>query len=281
MALLGLAVALGVGCGSSASLEGQGNSGGGSGGDSGLPCDVDALLAAKCRSCHSNPPTGGAPIPLETRDDLLAKSKIDATKTVADRVLLRMQDSKAPMPPAPPLATAEEIAAFKAWVDAGTPVGSCTPTKGPFDGPPVCTSMQTWNQGNEGDPHMNPGMACITCHSKGAPPGEDPPPVLLIGGTVYPTGHEPDLCMGGSPDPALMATVEITGKDGAVTSIPVLDNGNFLHEAKMGAIATPFTAKVIYNGKERAMSTPQTSGDCNSCHTQAGANGAPGRIVLP
>jgi predicted CXXCH cytochrome family protein len=24
-----------------------------------------------------------------------------------------------------------------------------------------------------------------------------------------------------------------------------------------------------------------TSGDCNSCHTTAGANGAPGRILVP
>ena len=43
----------------------------------------------------------------------------------------------------------------------------------------------------------------------------------------------------------------------------------------------PFTAKVTYQGRERAMTAPQTSGDCNGCHTQAGANGAPGRITLP
>jgi len=29
------------------------------------------------------------------------------------------------------------------------------------------------------------------------------------------------------------------------------------------------------------MTAPQTSGDCNGCHTQTGANGAPGRITLP
>jgi hypothetical protein len=38
---------------------------------------------------------------------------------------------------------------------------------------------------------------------------------------------------------------------------------------------------VTYMGRERAMVTMQTSGDCNSCHTQNGANAAPGRIVLP
>jgi predicted CXXCH cytochrome family protein len=29
------------------------------------------------------------------------------------------------------------------------------------------------------------------------------------------------------------------------------------------------------------MMTPQETGDCNSCHTEQGRNGAPGRILLP
>jgi hypothetical protein len=29
------------------------------------------------------------------------------------------------------------------------------------------------------------------------------------------------------------------------------------------------------------MTAEQTSGDCNGCHTPAGADGAPGRIVFP
>jgi hypothetical protein len=29
------------------------------------------------------------------------------------------------------------------------------------------------------------------------------------------------------------------------------------------------------------MPVKQTSGDCNSCHTVNGANGAPGRIMAP
>jgi hypothetical protein len=31
----------------------------------------------------------------------------------------------------------------------------------------------------------------------------------------------------------------------------------------------------------RAMSTPQTDGDCNGCHTQDGVDKTPGRIILP
>jgi hypothetical protein len=46
-------------------------------------------------------------------------------------------------------------------------------------------------------------------------------------------------------------------------------------------VVTPFHAKVTYMGRERAMATAQTSGDCNSCHTQNGTMSAPGRILLP
>jgi hypothetical protein len=46
-------------------------------------------------------------------------------------------------------------------------------------------------------------------------------------------------------------------------------------------LQTPYTAKVIVDGLERAMVTPQVSGDCNACHTEAGANGAPGRVRTP
>ena len=46
-------------------------------------------------------------------------------------------------------------------------------------------------------------------------------------------------------------------------------------------VMPPFKAKVTYMGRERAMAATQTSGDCNACHTQNGANSAPGRILLP
>jgi hypothetical protein len=55
-------------------------------------------------------------------------------------------------------------------------------------------------------------------------------------------------------------------------------SGNF---SSSTTIRLPYTAKVIANGAERAMGTPQTNGDCNACHTQAGTMNAPGRIVVP
>ena len=127
-----------------------------------------------------------------------------------------------------------------------------------------------WTQGNRGSSDMNPGKACITCHSTMNGPS------LTIGGTVYPTGHEPDLCNGANGTNG--ARVVITGADGKVQTLTPGTSGNFNSRT---SVALPFKAKVTYMGRERAMATPQSTGDCNSCHTQNGANGAPGRIVLP
>ena len=47
-----------------------------------------------------------------------------------------------------------------------------------------------WTQSNRGSADMNPGRACITCHSTMNGPS------LTIAGTVYPSAHEPNLCNG-------------------------------------------------------------------------------------
>jgi hypothetical protein len=143
----------------------------------------------------------------------------------------------------------------------------------PLNDPPRCTSMMNWTMGDHGSPNMHPGRACITCHSMGKGP------TLRVGGTVYPSGHEPDDCLGVAG--LTSVTVEITDATGKVLSLPVNSSGNFLYSAKMGTITLPYHAKVKQSGRERAMSAAQMNGDCNSCHTQTGANGAPGRITLP
>jgi hypothetical protein len=127
-----------------------------------------------------------------------------------------------------------------------------------------------WTKGNHGSAEMNPGMACIACHATMHGPD------LTIAGTVYPTAHEPDLCFGA--DGTNGVSVVITGADGRTITLTPTPSGNF----HLGAgVMMPFTAKVTYQGRERAMTAAQTTGDCNGCHTQAGANSAPGRITLP
>jgi hypothetical protein len=164
------------------------------------------------------------------------------------------------------------IAPFEAWVQAGMPAGSCgNGGDGGLAVPLTCTSDQFWNTGAEESELMSPGGACIHCHAN-----EGEGPTLLVAGTVYPTQREPDDCLGASG-----AVVRIQDANGKVLNLTTNGSGNFLHEDEDGPIVFPITAKVIANGKERSMKDPVPSGDCNSCHTQDGANGAPGRIYLP
>jgi mono/diheme cytochrome c family protein len=108
-------------------------------------------------------------------------------------------------------------------------------------------------------------------------------PVLMIGGTVYPTAHEPDDCNGVSTSAGL--TVFITEANGTTHSLPVNDAGNFFLRAS--ALTTPYKAEVRSATQTRVMTHTQTSGDCNGCHTvngssnAPGADAAPGRIMAP
>jgi hypothetical protein len=89
---------------------------------SGLPCDVDAILANRCQRCHSSPPQYGAPMPLVMHADLVAGSPSDANVKVHDRVLQKIADDADPMPPPPNTRLeAGEIATLRAWVESGAP----------------------------------------------------------------------------------------------------------------------------------------------------------------
>ena len=118
---------------------------------------------------------------------------------------------------------------------------------------------------------MRPGDTCVSCHAQSG--GEAP--TLSIGGTVYETPDMATLCNGVS---VTGAQVVITDAKGNVLTLPVDSVGNFY---STGGVSTPYTASVTYNGNTLSMTTPQTSGDCNGCHTATGANGAPGRVMLP
>ena len=90
-----------------------------------LPCDVDAVLAKDCQSCHSAPPKFGAPMPLVTHADLMATSKADPTKKIYERVGVRIHDDLSPMPQPPnPRLTATETATLDAWIASGAPAGA-------------------------------------------------------------------------------------------------------------------------------------------------------------
>jgi hypothetical protein len=242
----------------------------------GIPCAVEDLLANRCQSCHGVVPVEPAPNSLVTVADLTGASLVDPTKTNAQESILRMENTVFPMPPAPGApATVAEIDAVQAWISAGYPAsmgcsaldGGASPddasiASGPsYDGPLVCSSGGTYSGGNGAQ--MRPGDPCSTCHN------------FAIAGTVYQTEHETESCNGVNVSGA---NVVITGSDGTVTTIPVGAAGNFYSTA---SIVGPFQAKILYQGRERDMLSPQAFGSCNFCHTPVGANSAPGRIMLP
>lgn len=252
-------------------------------GDSGLPCDVAAVLMSLCTSCHSNPPMTGTPMPLLTYADLTAQKD---GKSYAVLAVERMSSPYQPMPPGGG-ATAADIAAFQAWIDAGLPMGTCGqvdpgPVDTTFQGEPGCASgsyFQPPSDIEDAEDAMYPGRACIKCHT-----AEDGPR-FEIAGTVFDTGKVLDNCLPPAGVDMDSAKVIITDANGVEHVLSVNDNGNFHSEEwdddEPALIPLPYKARVVHQGKERHMSSAQTNGDCNSCHTETGTMSAPGRIALP
>ena len=147
-------------------------------------------------------------------------------------------------------------------------------------GAEVCSSQMYWTMGDLESPLMHPGGACLNCHNM-AEPGEDIIGRFAIAGTVYETLHELDDCFGAS-DAAGPITVEITTADDQVVNLAVNSAGNFFYDLEESPpLMFPIMAKVKRGDQEIAMGMSQESGDCNSCHTKEGLNGAPGRILAP
>ncbi|MCC6645498.1 MAG: hypothetical protein IT374_08015 [Polyangiaceae bacterium] len=258
-----------------------------------LPASMQAVLSRRCWDCHGETLRFDALAHLVTRRDLLTKpagrggvaAPWPEAATRAQLALHLMRFAEDPMPPAPrELASDDERATWKAWVDAGCPgaadAGPDDVGCDPFDTPVVCTSGATW-QLSDPLPEMNPGRNCVGCHSvSGGPP-------LVVGGTVYPTAHEPDDCRGADGAPGV--TVEVTDAAGTLYALPVNRVGNFwLKTSDATGFTPPFSARVRSASGVREMTTQQKDGDCNACHSKLGDNTdkaqtkkAPGRVVLP
>jgi hypothetical protein len=267
-----------------------------------VPAAIQSLLKVRCQLCHGNPPLAGVPGSLVTPDDFMRVTKADPTKTMAElsiaRVTTTMVLQRMPPAPATPL-SATEVQTLRAWIEGGMRLEGCSSDPGalpadagpppdagpdPFAVAPRCTSGTTWTRGNAESPLMQPGVACIACHAKS---GEAPR--FAFGGTLYPSGHEPDQCNGadgtGSAQGAMVVVLDSAGVSATAN---VNAAGNFYASARV-TLKPPLKAKVVYMGRERLMIGAVPSGDCNTCHTQKGtttvttmgAVPAPGRILLP
>jgi hypothetical protein len=158
----------------------------------------------------------------------------------------------------------------------------------PPEADPSCVSGTRWNPAARASSSMDPGQACLTCHTRRTD-AADPEPFHVIGGTAYYALHEVDNCYGYTgmaPNPAGTAYVEVVDADGTMLRLRVGRTGNFGTSA---ALVFPLrSARVVGpTGLVNEMSSPVPNGDCNSCHTQAGTttepggDPAPGRITVP
>lgn len=269
-------------------------------------CDVDALLfAPKCVSCHGA--NGQAP-DLSPQGALSSLVGVEGAGGVVRVVpgdasaslLFQKLDGSAAgsRMPLGGMATQEEIERVRDWINQGATLDCSTTTDAdppmqedagnegmtmppPHDPTPVCSSGEYWTGGNHGSERMHPGLACLACHQNLS--NDEDTPSLWVGGTVYPTLHEPDDCLGADGEDAFEgAIVRLTDALGIEHNLPVNRSGNFMLDRDDAPdFAMPFNASLWYQNRERPMHSAQQSGDCNSCHTTQGANGAPGRIYLP
>lgn len=94
-----------------------------------LPCDVDDVLARKCRRCHTTPARNGAPFPLYTWTELqMPRSSQPLYQHIARVVQSGYMPYRIPAnPPVEPLTDAEKKTLLD-WVSAGAPRGSCKVT---------------------------------------------------------------------------------------------------------------------------------------------------------
>jgi hypothetical protein len=119
---------------------------------------------------------------------------------------------------------------------------------------------------------MEPGGGCIHCHSSYEGPA------FVIAGTVMNALHDDTNCAGVAD-----VTVAITCADGVRAELVTNASGNFTLEQWPGTNLFPYTAEVMRGGVSSKMLTQRqaSQNDCNACHTAAGLNAAPGRIVAP
>lgn len=155
----------------------------------------------------------------------------------------------------------------RAPIDVGAPPAGFT-TAAPA-GSTSCSTDQWWNLGDRESETMHPGIACIDCHT-----ARREGPRYTYAGTAFQALDDEDDCRG-----IAGAVIDIIDSDGNVAFSMTTNNvGNFSSRA---ALVSPYTARITYEGRTAEMVGPQTDGDCNRCHTAAGIEDAPGRVLIP
>lgn len=157
-------------------------------------------------------------------------------------------------------------------IDVGDPPGGySTKVPGSAD-TTLCYTDQWWQEGDEESPNMHPGGDCIDCHQR---KGEGP--TYSYAGTVMGAIDDETDCRG---IPGV--TVELLDVDDVVFETMTTNAaGNFYTEAR-DVDFEEYRVVLTYDGRTREMAGHvDATGACAQCHTTAGAEAAPGRIVAP
>ena len=102
-----------------------------------IPAEVQAIIDARCGSCHGATPQFGAPMSLATYADWHRPAVTASSHEVYVEAGIRIHDAARPMPPGGALPP-EELAILDAWIDAGAPSGmASTEDGGVPTAPPV------------------------------------------------------------------------------------------------------------------------------------------------
>ena len=164
--------------------------------------------------------------------------------------------------------------------DATAGTDAATTDTGPSIDDMPCPSGAKYTFGENDD--MQTGNNCIQCH------GQQGGPAYKIAGTVFRNLITQTGCYAsgsaGSLVPPASYTVEITDANAKVfkTTTSTLSGNFHMSSKQMAGFTPPYTARILdAAGHVRKMVGEQTEGDCNICHTAAGDQGAPGRIVAP
>jgi hypothetical protein len=277
-----------------------------------LPCEIENIVRTRCKACHA-PGSPAHQVSLLTYADLAQVSKTVPSISYAQQALQMVQSGM--MPPTSSLSQGD-VQLFAAWVQAGAASAECggpvldagiaigldagavdasldsgasdaggaltdagdaaADAGNPYDTPSTCTSDRHWTGGDTRSELMHPGGTCINCHTTGVGLFNlQHGPSFTLAGTLFPSAHEPDDCNGAAGSGV---SIVVKGANGQMVTMTPNTVGNF-HSATR--VTMPYTVEVHYQGRVRAMTTPQSTGDCNSCHTERGTSGAPGRIMLP
>jgi hypothetical protein len=226
----------------------------------GLPCNISAILAAKCTSCHSNPPINGSLSGLVTIGDLLATAKEDNTKNEAQLSLARMQNAASPMPPAsvgnPP--TAADIAAFQAWI-AGNYQGSCDAGAPPPPPTDAFTGAGAFVSQSGGSGKHNAGKNCMGgCHNHG----------FTFAGTLT----------DGAGNAVPNAEVRLVDANNKAILVHSGNNGNFYSSSSWTPPAHVAARTAANKVVMISALTTAANGGCNGCHV---TGGTASRIHVP